>query len=729
MIKTKPLLLLSAVFALFILIFSGCNLGASPDETQPTDPPDVSFTIAEPVELAGPQAGTQMYWADDSILVYVPGGSFIMGADGVDRLEHQVALSSYWIYQSEVTNRQYQMCVQAGICSPLSEPTSQAALTDPALVNNPVVSADWDQAAVYCNWVTGALPTEAQWELAARGPNSTPYPWGDSEPACDLLNFNNCLGKPTPVDNYPTGKSYYNVLDMAGNVYEWARDWYAPDYYRNSPSQDPLGPDSGDTRVIRSSSYMTGRNNVEVSNRYFLAPSRNRLDLGFRCVVEKPTQLSPACQTAGISATGCPAVPFTGGSNQSCSATPRVVRATNGCGENNTGFASFQVSGAFEIGPGGTAGCNLNESSVICSGNGGNATVSICNPSVLQAPPGGAVACPVGYVPNPSGGCIYGGSCPVGFVPGANGCVVPPPALVPVVTACEGTAVAVAGQGCVDPASCALPQIFLPDAGCVDTQLCFPPNVYLPAEGCVSPSTILSCAPPSIYDPFRGCIDPIADMIQNCPIGFYNAAGADPAVCLPPEPIGCAVYAVATGRNCLEDSFTRSQPSTPPTPLPNVNVGGSSLAPQELANYLSGIQDSPSFCPAGTYFDMGAGACVPPGGGNGSGQGQPAGQMGAPTSCLAGFTYNSAAMCCQGSAYSTCPSGQALVGGACAPVNSRCTDVSAPINSCSGDRPGNNPGGDNPGSEGNNPNPNPGGEVCPGGGVYTCDPVCGCAPP
>lgn len=714
------------LFILPILILSACNFGAkATDVAQTSSQQDASQSAAAttvPVDLAGPQAGTQMYWADNSILVYVPETSFVMGADGADNPKHNVTLSSYWIYQSEVTNREYSMCMQTGNCSAPAGAYAQTMLADPLRGDDPVISVTWDQASAYCTWIDGTLPTEAQWELAARGPDSSLFPWGDAQPSCDLLNFGGCLGTTSKVDNYPGGKSFYNALDMAGNVLEWMSDWYDPNFYTNSPDRDPYGPDSGQARSIRSSSFLSTEEQVPPSTRFFQAPSTTQHDLGFRCVVEKPALMAPACQTSGIAATGCSAVPFSGVANPACNTGPRVVHTVSGCNQGN-GYGVIQVVGSFELGPGGTPGCTLNEDTITCYGDTQHATASVCDVSVLQAPPSGAVACPIGYAPGSDGSCRYSGACPVGFAPGAHGCEpVPsvPPVLVPVVE-CQSPQVSVPGVGCVDPASCALPQVFVPGAGCVDTPICTPPDVYVPGSGCVSTTTIQVCTPPEIFLPFRGCVDPIADVLENCPMGLYNASGSTPAVCLPPEPIGCAIYNATTGRDCLVDAFNKDQPQQqqPPAPAPSVDLSSRPIVPPALASYINEPPKLPNLCPAGTYFDTGSQGCVPPS----TGTGQP-GMMGQPASCLAGFGYNTTAMCCQGPAYSSCPAGQAMNGGTCAPVgNSRCSDFSVTTGSC-----GSNPGGnDNPG--GNNPGGNNPGTGCDADHPYTCtNGVCGCAP-
>jgi hypothetical protein len=226
-----------------------------------------------------------------------------MGDSGTDNYQHTVTLSNFWIYANKVTNQQYSNCVSQGQCT-LPDQIDNLGYTDFASQNDPVVGVMYDQAAAYCNFVNGSLPTEAQWEKAARGPNGNKYPWGNDDPTCDLLNFNKCVGQSTDVTKYPQGKSYYGAIDMEGNVSEWVADWYDALYYKSSPSQDPTGPDSGRLRVIRSSSYRSNIDQTPAYTRFSASPGEHRRDLGFRCVVTDPTYFAPYCQlvsTADVS--------------------------------------------------------------------------------------------------------------------------------------------------------------------------------------------------------------------------------------------------------------------------------------------------------------------------------------------------------------------------------------------------------------------------------------------
>ena len=190
-----------------------------------------SVVVASRLPMSATPIATQTRPGDGMVMVYVPEGSFLMGsADGdLDAYDsefpqHQVTLDAFWLDQTEVTNGQYERCVADGECRANYDYGS-----DFTGENQPVVGVSWDDAADYCAWAGGQLPTEAQWEYAARGPESLTYPWGDSAPDLTLLNYDWNVGRTTDVGSYPAGASWVGVLDMAGNVYEWVADWYDAD--------------------------------------------------------------------------------------------------------------------------------------------------------------------------------------------------------------------------------------------------------------------------------------------------------------------------------------------------------------------------------------------------------------------------------------------------------------------------------------------------------------------
>jgi formylglycine-generating enzyme required for sulfatase activity len=254
------------------------------------------------MEVPEPVFGDTIRWIDNSLLVYIPPGEFIMGHDKEDNLEHVVYLDGFWIYRTEVTNRMYLYCMVKNECSPPAIDPALPDISDPELVDHPVVGLQWHQAVEYCQFVGGYLPTEAQWEKTARGTDGRIFPWDDPlddeelEPRCELLNFDDCEEEITPVRDYPLGASPYDVFDMAGNVFEWVADWYEEDYYNKAPFDNPLGPEYGEDRSVRGSTFRSGPEQVESSLRYFLDPVEYRNDLGFRCVVGGAQEYAPPCE-------------------------------------------------------------------------------------------------------------------------------------------------------------------------------------------------------------------------------------------------------------------------------------------------------------------------------------------------------------------------------------------------------------------------------------------------
>ena len=276
-------------------------LGLALAACAPASTPAVATPSLVPVDLAGPEMtiGSTWLYADGTLLVAVPAGIFTMGGGKTDNLAHPVNLPDFWIYRTKVTNVQYGYCVGLGGCT-APNGHDNPGFDDYLRANDPVIGVDYSQAGAYCAFVHARLPTEAEWEKAARGPDAIVYPWGNDPPNCDRLNYGICKGKTTPVNAYPQGQSYYKAFDMEGNALEWVADWYDKDYYPNSPADDPQGPEKGRARVVRSSAFNSGGDRIPVYTRSFSSPDTHRNNLGFRCVVDDPDYFSPFCQYPAI---------------------------------------------------------------------------------------------------------------------------------------------------------------------------------------------------------------------------------------------------------------------------------------------------------------------------------------------------------------------------------------------------------------------------------------------
>jgi formylglycine-generating enzyme required for sulfatase activity len=288
---------------IFPIAFTSTSTVAYTPTLTPASTPSDTPTLALPPSPS-PTLGIGSQWTspvDDMVMVYVPAGDFSMGGEhgNLDELPvHSVYLDAYWIDQTEVTKRMYSLCVEKGACLPQNCSTGGQYDGDSGTGNYPLICADWDTAAAYCRWAGRRLPSEAEWEKAARGTDGRFYPWGNAAPTCGLANLfgigmgenRMCVGHTTAVGSYPDGASPYGALDMAGNAWEWVNDWYSPIYYRQSPEKDPAGPASGDRHVLRGVSWMNSGEFVNRSAYRFggsLVVNESTIT-GFRCTGSAP---------------------------------------------------------------------------------------------------------------------------------------------------------------------------------------------------------------------------------------------------------------------------------------------------------------------------------------------------------------------------------------------------------------------------------------------------------
>ena len=234
-----------------------------------------------PLEIADAQGIT---------MVLVPAGKFILGSNlgnFNERPVHEVELDAFYMDLYEVTNATYQACVDTGECTPPGINSLGGFLTnyydDTQYAEYPVVYVNWFQARTYCEWRDAQLPSEAQWEKAARGTEGFTYPWGPYL-TCNRANYAGCINLTSEVGSFPDGVSPYGVHDLAGNVWEWVADWYSDTYYQTSPfPSNPLGPVDGQFRGLRGGSFVDDENSQRSFYRHKELPENFNWNIGFRC--------------------------------------------------------------------------------------------------------------------------------------------------------------------------------------------------------------------------------------------------------------------------------------------------------------------------------------------------------------------------------------------------------------------------------------------------------------
>lgn len=290
--------------SLIIIVLVACTIFNYPpfetptlDSISPTQTPSPTETktlVHTPTLI--PASGIGSTWVrpkDGMVMVYIPEGEFSMGVNIDTSMEfcqqyrsdcqrdwftseepvHSVYLEAYWIDRTEVTNEMYALCINDRACNP---PAHYAVIDpvnyfgDPRYANYPVIYVYWQYAETYCAWAEARLPTEAEWEKAARGTDGRTFPWGNT----DL----------TEVGKYPSGASPYGALDLAGIVLEWVADWYDASYYSQSPVDNPGRPASGTERVIRGGGFDNMGFELHSTTRFGMDPDEwPEAFIGFRC--------------------------------------------------------------------------------------------------------------------------------------------------------------------------------------------------------------------------------------------------------------------------------------------------------------------------------------------------------------------------------------------------------------------------------------------------------------
>lgn len=228
--------------------------------------------------------------AKEKDMIVIARGEFTMGGkEHADEPAHNVVLDAYAIDKYEVSNEKYKEFMKA------TGHPAPAYWDDPRLnkLNHPVVGVNWKDAIAFCKWEGKRLPTEAEWERAAKGPSGDAhYPWEGHDINPTKANYGQNYGSTKPIDSFPEGVNGFGLYHMAGNVFEWVQDWYEPKYYKDSPALNPQGPDKGynfanqgQVRVLRGGSWLAPETSLHTTHRFWNQPENNSygVGLGFRC--------------------------------------------------------------------------------------------------------------------------------------------------------------------------------------------------------------------------------------------------------------------------------------------------------------------------------------------------------------------------------------------------------------------------------------------------------------
>lgn len=550
---------------------------------------------------------------------YVPGGQFLMGSQKDDSLakedefpQHVVRLPGYWIYTNEVNNDLYAQCVAAGKCSePAKSDTGpKSHYGNPEYKDFPVVGVTWNQADTFCKTYDAHLPTEAEWEKAARGFFAFEFPWGNQEATCDLSNLSGCKKDVTKVGSYDTGKSPFELRDMAGNVREWTSDWYKADAYQTAQLFMPVGPEIGQLKVVRGGSYLDSVRDVRTAARFAYDPEREFEDVGFRCVPNEhaisafcSSTYRPSCSPArpGKPPDQCNPGEITGGGISS--------KVSLSCPDSN-GMGKVKVVTS-EKTNGIIVSINGNGSGITCTGVGTN---YVCTGPI---PTSGTqvtveVCVNTGNAFNPEFGVHYV-TCETFTLPISIGDTIKYPA---------------GGEPSYFQAGMALiPELIQVSNNCPngytwDTKL----GQCVRIPGTVPEAPQGTCADGYVMDPNLGCCVPGTLDNGGCLPGYYHSLAAD--LCIPIEQNGCPVgYTYDPYLGCMlqvhqGDDVNGCPPGTHLLPDGKTcevdsQAGNLHVTCPPGSDYVEGkgcvtstVGTPPVQCPEGTYYDYTLKICM-----------------------------------------------------------------------------------------------------------------------
>ena len=288
----QPRVFAVTVLPLVVALLTGCggddNSGTTPDGEEGSGGEDPGAGGSSSGGAGGSGGDTTPFscnGSDAGQMIDIPAGAFLMGCNAAvdkecdpDELPgHTVTLSAFAIDKTEVTQEAYASCVHAGQCT---RPSCEWNCTSAGM---PAGCLMREQAEAYCRFRGGRLPTEAEWEKAARGTDGRKFPWGNQAPTCALVNMEGCGGAAKPVGSLPEGASAYGLLDMGGNMVEIVADWYDEKYYATAPVSDPKGPARGERFVGRGGGFKSTAVWHRASDRDWYDLPDAGLSFGFRC--------------------------------------------------------------------------------------------------------------------------------------------------------------------------------------------------------------------------------------------------------------------------------------------------------------------------------------------------------------------------------------------------------------------------------------------------------------